>query len=84
MIMYNNKFNKLKSLKSNNNNDNNTKCNNIKCKYCNSNKINKCGKQNTIPKCWKTPSLLESLTTYGLCLRSETTKIINKDIDVRL
>ena len=45
MIMYNNKFNKLKSLKSNNN-DNNTKCNNIKCKYCNSNKINKCGKQN--------------------------------------
>ena len=46
MIMYNNKFNKLKSLKSNNNNDNNTKCNNIKCKYCNSNKINKCGKQN--------------------------------------
>ena len=57
MIMYNNKFNKLKSLKSNNNNDNNTKCNNIKCKYCNSNRINKCGKQNT-------PRMLASYQIY--------------------
>ena len=64
MIMYNNKFNKLKSLKSNNNNnDNNTKCNNIKCKYCNSKRINKCGKPKHASNVGKLSNLFDNLTT---------------------